>query len=694
MTDALRAHGLQVWIDQRSIPVTVPWMEEIEAGLRGATLMAVVDSPQWRASENCQAEIRLAEQWLVPALWLEPGTDPRTACDLVLRRLAAQPPEEKVRAELFARAGQWSINGRRSRDLVTGRARLRYRRYVNSLPAGDSVPPVVRAFLRSSITRQARKQTLRYIGTFIALVLVLVGIRGPEALDKAKDRIDQAIQSFSDMDAFQDAYETGPYEHLALLANAEGEGEAQRWELARAFSVPLPDSVTPADMSPAAPQLRASRRDRSAVSGDRQFTASLTRDGRQVEVKNRDDRLIRTIPLSFTGTTLVWSPDAAWVAVAGGEQVQLLDVQRGNQPVVLRGANSPVEAVVVADDGISALTDRGVIHWPDPFGVAVAADTDAWSGGVHLSGSDVAVLLGRHGELVAVDLASKTVVNRSTVRVAPSVITGDLAAAPDGKTLVVTGVDVEKMTSSVHVVRTVDWSVQSFPIDCVPSGVTLPNEDADIYVACGQRGVGHLNQASGEFRTVDIEQLATSIGIGGNKIFAGTNFGHVFELDPGTLQITGRAGTGCPADVSPIAVMTDGKYVFTGGPSAANFGCAARVTFGAKPKADHLIFPWQTVNRAGVVVLGVNDQQVAYGFDDGTVRVLDTGDFATRTIRRPMADPVRALALSRDGSTLLVAGRFGAVRLLDLSNDDRDNGKQRARAAAAVAQGRKLGLVR
>lgn len=694
LADDLRARGLRVWIDQRSIPVTVPWMEEIEAGLRGAVLMVVVDSPQWRRSENCQAELRIAEHWMVPTVWLNPALDARYAADQVIDALGGQQPAERVRAELFARAGQWSSNGRPARDLVGGRALQQYRKLLQSFAPSAAVPADVRAFVRASAARQTRKKTLRSVGVAVAMVLVLGGIQAFVAFDRSQDRIDAAIQSFAQAGRFQDAYDSSPYEHLDLLTTTDSDGETVRWELARAFAVPLPDAVTPVGSTPVGAQLEKRRGARTAASPNRYFTAKLTEGGRQIDVTDRSGKLVRTIPLPFEAGPLAWSPDSAWLAVVDDSDVRLFDVFGGNDSVALRGAPAQIQAVVVETSGVSALVGDQVIHWPSPFGTPVSTVVAAWSAGAQLPGTDSALLVGRHGELAVVDLARGAVTKKASVGTPETAVTAHVAVTADASAALVTSVDSDREVSAIHVVRLSDWSVRSVSIGCVPTGVAVLEAREDVYVGCGRRGVGRLNLASGELEVKSIEQSAVSVGAGGDGLYAGTEFGYVTDVDPASLGVKARAGNGCPADVSPIAVTKDGEFVFTGGSSAANYGCAARVTFGQKTKADHLFFPWQTSNRAGALALDADNQLVAYGFDDGGVRVFNAVDFTTVAMRRPIPDPVRALVFSRDGNRLLVAGRSGSLQILDLSRDDGNNDNQRARAAEALRNGKALGLVR
>ncbi|MFT3663258.1 MAG: TIR domain-containing protein [Gordonia sp. (in: high G+C Gram-positive bacteria)] len=694
LADRLRARGLRVWIDQRSIPVTVPWMKEIEAGIRGAALVVVIDTPRWRQSENCQAEVRAAQFWQVPQLMVWPDSA-RTVDDVLHRMGQLQGDDDRLRAELYSRAGQWDDTGRPARSLVTGAALIRYTQFLRSRPAGAEPPPVVRAFVRAAATRQSRRKSWRRAGIVLTLVLLMLGVQVYNGFDRSAKQIDEAIESFDRANRYEDAYHVGPYRHLELLSHTESDGEVARWEFARAFSVPLPDAVVPVGRSPLGSVLRARTAETTARSGDRRFRARLTDGGRRIAVTGRDGRLYRSVPLSGRGVALAWTPDDAWLGVAVGAEILLVDVHYRNRPLTLRGAGSPLRAIRAADTGIDALTDAGdVVHWPTPVGAVTASGDGRWTAGAQIPDSDGMLLLTADGRLFTAEVKTGALTRRVDLDLPETGHTGVLALSPDGQTALIAAVDTASSESVVHVVTTSDWSVRRIPVSCAPSDLYLPGPGSVAYVACSSRGVGRLNLRSGDLDVVETDQFATSVGGGDGRLYIGTNFGFVFELDPETLRDRDRVGTGCMQDADPLVVTAGTGHVFTGGHSTANFGCAARIRFDAEKQLDRLAFLLQPVHRSAAVTLSPRDRYIAFGFDDGAVHVFNTADFTVVAVRRPSPQPVRALGFTRDGKTLLSVGRDGHLRRVELTHDDGDNSNQRRRAAHAVEKARGLGLYR
>ena len=79
--DALSAAGRDVWVDWGDIPLTADWRREIDAGIDAADAFVVVLTPDWVASQPCQAELDRAVaggKRLVPLLRrdVDPGSVP------------------------------------------------------------------------------------------------------------------------------------------------------------------------------------------------------------------------------------------------------------------------------------------------------------------------------------------------------------------------------------------------------------------------------------------------------------------------------------------------------------------------------------------------------------------------------------------------------------------------------------------
>src|SRR5207302_9180562 len=62
----LKAEGLPVWLDKRSIPPGSSWDAEIVKGIRNSAVIAVLCSPEAVQSPHVQQELRLAMEYRKP----------------------------------------------------------------------------------------------------------------------------------------------------------------------------------------------------------------------------------------------------------------------------------------------------------------------------------------------------------------------------------------------------------------------------------------------------------------------------------------------------------------------------------------------------------------------------------------------------------------------------------------------------
>src|ERR1041384_6900165 len=60
LTEALKGHGLDFWIDWEGIPPTVDWWKEIEQGIEQADIFLFLISPDSAKSRVCKQEIEAA----------------------------------------------------------------------------------------------------------------------------------------------------------------------------------------------------------------------------------------------------------------------------------------------------------------------------------------------------------------------------------------------------------------------------------------------------------------------------------------------------------------------------------------------------------------------------------------------------------------------------------------------------------
>lgn len=85
LADALEARGRSVWVDLEDIVPSASWMAEVRSAIAAADSVLIVLSPDWVASEVCQAEMGYAAELskrMVPVVAQEvdpAAVDPRVA---------------------------------------------------------------------------------------------------------------------------------------------------------------------------------------------------------------------------------------------------------------------------------------------------------------------------------------------------------------------------------------------------------------------------------------------------------------------------------------------------------------------------------------------------------------------------------------------------------------------------------------
>ena len=693
LADRLRAQGHKVWIDQRSIPVTVPWMAEIKSGIWGAAVVVVVDTPGWRSSENCQIEVRFAQEISAPQIMVSPTAHPDHSAAEVTGVVRQLPHEERTRSELFERADHWNNHGRPPRSLASGRSLTKYRGYTRAQQT-TAIPTEVAAYLTASERRQRRRTTWRRAGSLAAVLLILGGITIFNGLGGAQQNIDDAIQSFSGSQQFEAAWDTDPYLNLDVLSQSNSTGTAIRAQFSRAFSTTLPDAVTTGSPPTQARGFDASRASR--IASPRGPVAQLE-DARRTVPVIRDGVRYRTIRLDAVAPAMAWSPAGDWLLVADGPDVVAYDVEFGNAPLRLRGGSGVLSALTVDGGGISGLTDtRQIIHWPSPFGTPVEVDGDAFSDAEQIADSDRAVALSNSGSLVTVDVTDASVASTYRLPVSDDTVARSVAVSVDGTAALVTAVDTATSETSALLVPLDAGPISTIPLpDCVPLDIAWATSDT-AYVACGNAGLGVLSVASGDFRVTSLPSgtRATSVAGTGSRIFVGTNIGLTLHVDPASMKVISEGGTGCAQDIEALTVTDDGRLLYHGGDATANLGCGARGNFTDpdKPEWNRFYFPWQTIDRAGGVTLSGDNRYVAFGFADGHVRVFTADTMEPIGIHRPTTGGIRGLSFDSTNTHLLAVTVDGSAVRLDLDPDAADLGHQRRRATELTARARRLGL--
>ena len=692
IADDLRRNGLEVWLDQRDIPVSVPWLEEIEAAIRGAALMLVLDSDHWRASENCQAELSIAERWSVSQVRVRSAD---TVVGDVLIALAQRTPEDAVRTELFVRAGDWASHGHPRGALVSGRTLGRYAAVAQRNQA--RLPREVSEFIGTCYRRQRRRKVLSKIGVLSAIALIIGGIATYGALGLTNSSIDTAIESMDNSARYDVLYQMNPYSHLDYLARA---ADVDSWlvdlQFARGFSGLLPQQVVDAENPDAARLVPPSQIGvMSALGPDGTSRAEVATGSTLVITDEVTGETRRVLTAGSRPSTIAWSPDGSWLAVGTGSDVELLDVRHGNSSQILRGSTGRVTGLSVTGSMVNALTDApAVVSWPTPFASSLLSGAGWVMDAESVPGGDEVAVLDRSGILVLIDAKDRLEKKRIDTG-----LTGDdslavtMAINPAGTEVAVIGRSRSRPGASLLLIDLATGQVANHLVDaCNPIDLAYREGDAEIIFACGDAGVGVFD-VSGHRQTV-VQQAArvSSVATGGGIIAAGSDTGGIHILDQSLNEI-GRGFAECPQEVRPVRFAPDGRYVFHGGTSVGSMTCAIRGSFGSGAMSwDHFIFSGQQAHESRALAVSPNGALVAFGFADGTVRIYGVELMQPVAVVRPFSGEVRGLAFGGSGDTLTIATRDGDVAVEPVHFRIQNLEDKRAQAKLIVDRAVSLGL--
>jgi hypothetical protein len=203
LDQALRADGMEIWVDWEDIPPTADWWNEIQAGIEAAHTVVFIITPSSVRSEVCTREIEHAVQQhkrLVPVIYQEltaedearlhpavqginwvffrPTDDFQQAYHNLLAALETDLEHKKLHTRLLVRAREWEERGHSGSLLLRGDDLRSAERWLEQSIQGKTPTPTELQveYIRASRTA-AQRQTQRLAGGLVtALLLVIMGV--------------------------------------------------------------------------------------------------------------------------------------------------------------------------------------------------------------------------------------------------------------------------------------------------------------------------------------------------------------------------------------------------------------------------------------------------------------------------------------------------------------------------------------
>jgi WD40 repeat protein len=656
----MREAGVAVWIDESGIPVSIPWMEEIQDAIRSAALVLTFDSPNWFSSEHCVAEEKVAASLRKRILHVDASADPTEVVSSVRRALAQYTDYERALTEVSVRSHEWEQQGRPRRGLARGRALARYRRARRSAP--DALAPAVADYLR----RSTRRQVLRwgFAGSTLTMVLLLNNLADffGQTLEGARSAIGESQDTGSELALVGEDIVRGPLVGLdSILEVVEREeisdgSPLPRLRLISAMTAPV---LVPSD------GLTEVERVDVAVHSATDRTARLANGG--AVVVSQGNQLWRSFSVGSLAQGVAWSPDGRTLAVGVFGGVEVVDVETGTRRSV-RGLVEQVTAVawldgttVLARDGSGnvhqALLDAGEVLLDDPSRWVM----DISPGPLP---SDTLVL-SRDGRVERIDLASGTA---STVIDVPGVAF-DVAAVGDR----IAVAHLDSGASYVTVAEADGTGQVNVALGaCGVTSIAGWDSESAFVVACSEGDIVMVDadKATRSSRLANVPAVQ-AVDAAGDMLVTGDWTGRIALVSVESQDLTYVQEYPCPGATDVVRVWQPGRAIVHAGPGVGSLGCLQR-GWGVGSDEDSftpVLRIDDAATSARAVAVALDGSRVAYGFSDGTIQVVALETLEPRWIYRGLLAEIRGLQYSPDGRSLVAATRDGRVVRFDTAHE-------------------------
>jgi hypothetical protein len=719
LVSRLDANGVPTWIDQRDIPVSFPWVSEVEDAIVDSDVFVVCDSPGRRRSANCAVEDDRANRANKRVCSVSVGASVDLSAAAVAEVTRSITSAESSRTELAALSRDWDRAGRPRSALVSAPSRRRLRQ---SLAVAPPASEIESSFLRASRSRSRRRLT----GTLGVATIFGLAFLGQAVFSAARDRVDEQIrrQAASYVVGRAAAANTQRSAFLGLESASRlggSEGAAYSFAVSTALKNQVPNDAfrVPSDAqrfvdrpvgddvvvttasgeawhraANAGTTRRAGRATPAALPPRAVAASGLVLRGTarssEVNVLKRG-ALWRKVRFSKVPEHLRLSPDGRRIAGAVGSDVEIVDVDSGHLRTVLRGNERELLDVQWASDGrrVWALAHGRVVSWPLQTGRLLIDDPQTSIEAIIRSASRRAVWVARaDGRLREVDVSNGAVLAEHRV---PGPIRSG-AGSPDGSVAAISGEKHEWLVSltSHRPIRSVD--IRS----CTPGRPTFQNARL-FYLPCLAGQLLVVSTSSGRVVQRVSIPLNGAYGAqampGARRVAVGEQLGRLYELRGSRLSQIVQSQ--CGAAAARVAVSPDGREVLPVGPGTGSVGCTRIGIAGAdggwtlNAVHDHSSASFS----AGAATFSRTGRAFAIGYTDGTIVMHPSANLTPTVAVTSVDGSIRDMLTLPDGS-LLVASDAGELHRIPWCETCLSDRYLAHVAKAKVARGRAVGVWR
>lgn len=715
----LEASGHTVWLDQRDIPLTLPWLDDIHDAVAAADLFLVCDSQASRESANCGAESDLAGSWRKQRLVVAVDSDPALAAAKTSQAISGLDPEQRLHTELAVLARDWDKGGRKRNALASRRTRRRL------AAGGVNRPPnqTERDFLRAS-RRRSRRRTL--VSVLVGLTIVggiLISGIANQTLKMSNHNNDFQAEAFARSVNALAGMSDDPYEGLQMAGELGGnESATEASVLEEAFAPGVPDdafSVPTGARRFAEPEVgsevvvvgprhslwqrlanargkRSSHRVSAAAPASAPAVATglrLRREPRTgiVEVW-RDGAIWRRIAFSQPPLVLKLSPNGRELAAAGSSFVEIADLGLGSVRTTLRGALGPIRDLAWSRDGsrLWALGKGLVTSWKARDGsVLLDIEKGQFEALLPAAARSSAWVVARNGLLRKIDVDSGKVIGR--LQVPDEILSG--GAAADGSVAALSG---EK---GLWIVPLEGGSPSLMHLPGCNLGRATFMDPLTLFLPCVD---GKLLQVSVPERKVERRIFIAPPGV--FAVRAMPKHGMLLASDTAADLFAVRTSDGvqpisssdCGGSIIRIAVSRDERVIAPVGSGTGLSGCTGVGVLRGEDPAESSNWEFTTVldnadsPLAEASAISTDGALFAYGYSDGTVIIHPTTNILPTQKITTVDGEIRDM-LTTPGDQLLVATRSGIVQRIPLCESCLSNKSMARLARTRIERGLAIG---
>ncbi|NNF64068.1 MAG: TIR domain-containing protein [Acidimicrobiia bacterium] len=706
LAGSLEAAGIDVWVDRRELPVSLPWLAEVQDAIEGSALFVACDSESFRKSTNCSTERALAQQAQVRQFDVEVDGSVDAAASRAIEELARVPLDTRLQVEARVRAREWDRRGRGRKGLVTGRT-LRSLREA----CGSQSEPLVQRFLAASRRRVWRQRALLALGGYLVLLSLGLNEAFGRVGDEREANTDQLVARLISQQALTERIDTDIY---SALGEASGLGATEAAldgiSLAALWRRPPPDRAVQHELGDLGfaevfvhtqPRLVDVGGNHYVLEGDRLMPAPsetalsntlpvVEASGATITVRGGDGALIRRLVLPFIPKTVRISPDGRELASVTGQMIVITDIETGIEQIRLTGSPSQLTDVAWSDDGraVWGVSDSWLLGWTRRHGRRLIDDSAIPLRGLTRALNDSTLwVLGEPSWLLEVDTETGGIVDRFELDAKVYAID----STPLG------GVVVVGIESGIVIVDASDRSTTYVDLGCLVNSLAVASEE-QAFVRCDN---DLLTADLATAATTNLGEVPYDVGpeaiawdAPNDRLLLGSLWGQLVAYDGEftTLPQSGTFDGSCPMHVRALDVGATTGVVAHAGERSGQLYCGGHF----RPSGGGYEFVTSLAQsnhgaRAMAIRLVAGDTVIATGFTDGTVV------FGPQKGVTPLVEYTEVsgdvFAVLEIGDELFVATRAGLLHALPVPDASLSNASLAEALDNRLQKARDLGLV-